>query len=91
MYQSKMYNSCRNERAIDVRLLARYHSWMQSEELREQTASERLTLQEEYEMQQKWISDDDSMYNNKTKASYKLINYCWFLKLSSTNSYVLPL
>ncbi|XP_065899702.1 N-acetyltransferase 9-like protein [Dysidea avara] len=37
----------------------KYHSWMQSEELREQTASERLTLQEEYEMQQKWISDDD--------------------------------
>lgn len=37
---------------------------MQSEELRALTASELLTLQEEYEMQQKWILDDDSTYRS---------------------------
>lgn len=33
---------------------------MQSPILQEQTASEPLTLQEEYEMQQSWWLDDDS-------------------------------
>lgn len=37
----------------------RYHDWMQSDELLEKTASERLTLHEEYEMQQKWCLDED--------------------------------
>lgn len=32
----------------------KYHNWMLSSLLLEQTASEPLTLQEEYEMQQKW-------------------------------------
>lgn len=31
-----------------------YHRWMQSPELREQTASEALTLEEEHQMQSKW-------------------------------------
>lgn len=35
-----------------------YHSWMESEELREATASERLTLEEEREMQRNWAEDD---------------------------------
>ncbi len=33
---------------------------MQNEELLEKTASKRLTLEEEFEMQQKWANDDDS-------------------------------
>ncbi len=33
----------------------KYHNWMLSSLLLEQTASEPLTLQEEYEMQQKWF------------------------------------
>ena len=33
---------------------------MQSEELLEKTASERLSLEQEYEMQQKWHNDADS-------------------------------
>lgn len=37
----------------------KYHKWMQSEELLEKTASERLSLDEEYEMQHNWWKDDD--------------------------------
>jgi hypothetical protein len=32
---------------------------MQSPELLEKTASERLTLEKEYEMQQSWLQDED--------------------------------
>ena len=39
----------------------RYHEWMQSAELRAQTASEPLTLSQEYQMQQSWQQDEDSM------------------------------
>jgi len=38
----------------------RYHEWMQSHELLEQTASERLTLEQEYDMQQSWFQDENS-------------------------------
>lgn len=37
----------------------RYHDWMQSPELLEQTASDRQTLDQEYEMQQSWFSDEN--------------------------------
>lgn len=36
-----------------------YHQWMQCPHLQEATASEPLTLQEEYDMQQKWAEDED--------------------------------
>ena len=36
--------------------------WMQNEELLDKTASERLTLDQEYEMQKKWFHDEDSMF-----------------------------
>ncbi|KAI0329167.1 hypothetical protein GY45DRAFT_1253463 [Cubamyces sp. BRFM 1775] len=39
----------------------KYHEWMTSAELRELTASEPLTLEEEYEMQRKWQVDDDKL------------------------------
>ncbi|KAH9855741.1 acyl-CoA N-acyltransferase [Lenzites betulinus] len=41
--------------------VAKYHEWMTSPELRELTASEPLTLAEEYEMQRKWQTDDDKL------------------------------
>ncbi|ORX88539.1 N-acetyltransferase 9, partial [Basidiobolus meristosporus CBS 931.73] len=37
----------------------RYHVWMQSPFLQEMTASEPLSLEEEYEMQRTWHTDDD--------------------------------
>uniref|UniRef100_A0A1I7Z211 N-acetyltransferase 9-like protein n=1 Tax=Steinernema glaseri TaxID=37863 RepID=A0A1I7Z211_9BILA len=37
----------------------KYHKWMESEELREMTASERLTREQEYEMQRSWREDED--------------------------------
>ncbi|XP_013167096.1 PREDICTED: N-acetyltransferase 9 isoform X1 [Papilio xuthus] len=37
----------------------KYHTWMRSEELQKLTASEPLTLEEEYKMQKTWQEDDD--------------------------------
>ncbi|XP_037611706.1 N-acetyltransferase 9 [Sebastes umbrosus] len=37
----------------------RYHEWMKSPELQLLTASEPLTLEQEYEMQKSWREDDD--------------------------------
>ncbi|KAF9573060.1 N-acetyltransferase 9, partial [Lunasporangiospora selenospora] len=37
-----------------------YNKWMQSPELLEMTASEPLTIEEEYEMQRSWREDENS-------------------------------
>ncbi|KAL4869439.1 hypothetical protein BDV12DRAFT_196281 [Aspergillus spectabilis] len=39
----------------------RYHEWMKDEEIQEATASEPLTLEEEYAMQQSWRNDADKL------------------------------
>lgn len=38
--------------------MEKYHAWMQSDTLLESTCSERLTLEEEYSMQESWRDDD---------------------------------
>ena len=38
----------------------RYHDWMASPELQKLTASEPLSLDEEYQMQESWRQDEDS-------------------------------
>ncbi|KAJ5108974.1 hypothetical protein N7456_005649 [Penicillium angulare] len=39
----------------------RYHEWMQDEEIQEATASEPLTIEEEYSMQRSWRQDADKL------------------------------
>ncbi|XP_076615814.1 alpha/beta-tubulin-N-acetyltransferase 9 [Chaetodon auriga] len=39
--------------------VSRYHEWMKSPELQQLTASEPLTLEQEYDMQRSWREDDD--------------------------------
>lgn len=41
--------------------VVKYHEWMSSAEIRELTASEPLSMEEEYEMQAKWQQDADKL------------------------------
>lgn len=40
----------------------RYHEWMKNPTLQYLTSSEPLTLDEEFEMQKRWLEDEDSNY-----------------------------
>uniref|UniRef100_A0A3Q3JQ87 N-acetyltransferase domain-containing protein n=1 Tax=Monopterus albus TaxID=43700 RepID=A0A3Q3JQ87_MONAL len=44
---------------IHLFTLFRYHEWMKCPELQHLTASEPLTLEQEYDMQGSWREDDD--------------------------------
>ncbi|KAL1869725.1 hypothetical protein VTK73DRAFT_2966 [Phialemonium thermophilum] len=45
----------------DRRHVAKYHSWMEDPAIQEATASERLTLEEEYENQASWRASHDKL------------------------------
>ncbi|KAH8407964.1 hypothetical protein KR222_005411 [Zaprionus bogoriensis] len=45
----------------EARHVPKYHEWMSSAALRALTASEELTLEEEYEMQRSWRQDADKL------------------------------
>ncbi|KAH8382174.1 hypothetical protein KR009_002118 [Drosophila setifemur] len=45
----------------EARHVPKYHKWMSNEELRQLTASEELTLEEEYQMQRSWREDSDKL------------------------------
>ncbi|EDX15139.1 N-acetyltransferase 9-like protein [Drosophila simulans] len=45
----------------EARHVPKYHEWMSNEILRELTASEELTLEEEHEMQRSWREDSDKL------------------------------
>ncbi|XP_064552664.1 alpha/beta-tubulin-N-acetyltransferase 9 [Drosophila montana] len=45
----------------EARHVPKYHQWMSSPTLRSLTASDELTLDEEYAMQQSWRQDDDKL------------------------------
>ena len=50
---------------------------MQSPELLEQTASERLTLDQEYEMQQSWFLDEKSMSVAIIESRLYIVHLSW--------------
>lgn len=53
--------------SLNLYFYSRYHEWMKSAELQALTASEPLTLEEEYEMQRSWRLDENSRHQRDEK------------------------
>lgn len=64
---------CNISLSFFVFIRVRYHGWMKSVELQQLTASEPLTLEQEYDMQRSWREDADSKSN---EAMTSLQNIC---------------
>lgn len=52
--------------------VTKYHLWMGDEEILRLTGSDRLTLEEEFEMQRSWTEDTDSKFNQELGKHNKL-------------------
>ncbi len=68
-----------------VTILIRYHEWMGNPELRAQTASERLTLEEEYQMQRDWMNQDDSMSQLYIQHSHAVMHPSQYVQTEPEN------
>ncbi|PSN29333.1 N-acetyltransferase 9-like protein [Blattella germanica] len=55
----RFYRQMGDETGIKFWFMSRYHEWMKSPELQLLTASEPLSIEEEYEMQKSWLNDED--------------------------------
>jgi RimJ/RimL family protein N-acetyltransferase len=54
----------------------KYHGWMTDPYVLEMTASEPLSMEEEYEMQQTWLNDPHSTYLDLILREYVTVNTC---------------
>lgn len=63
-------------------LESQYHEWMKDPQLQEQTASEPLSLKEEFEMQTSWHLDPDSesstlcLLSHLNRRSFPPLTFC---------------
>lgn len=73
-------SSCVMGVAVHLNLLIsslfRYHQWMSSPDLQKLTASEPLTLEQEYDMQKSWKEDNDSELPPYTCTCFMLVSCC---------------
>lgn len=60
IFFDRFFDSLSYLRTLLSTFCSRYHEWMKSPELQQLTASEPLTLEQEYDMQRSWREDSDS-------------------------------
>ena len=53
-------NTFTHRTIVQASIMCRYHNWMQSAEILQLTASEPLSLEQEYKMQADWMNDTES-------------------------------